>query len=211
MNIDSAHRDELLAAYTAHAAEIRSTLAEFRAVPATRHFYELCFCMMTPQSSALQCAAVAAELERRGFREHAFDPTGLLRSHEGGYVRFHNTKARRLLQLRGQWPAVRELLADDHDDKELRDALAESVAGIGMKEASHFVRNIGRTRVTIVDRHILRNLVRLGALAEWPKSIGRRMYLDIERRFECVAHALGIPPDELDLLLWRRETGFILK
>ncbi len=211
MNIDSAHRDELLATYTAYATEIRSTLAAFRAVPAARHFYELCFCMMTPQSSALQCAAVAEELERRGFHECAFDPSGLLRSHDGGYVRFHNTKARRLLRLREDWPVVRALLADDHDDKALRDALAETVQGIGMKEASHFVRNIGRTRVTIVDRHILRNLVRLGALDEWPKSIGRRMYLDIERRFECVAHTLGIPPDELDLLLWRRETGFILK
>jgi N-glycosylase/DNA lyase len=211
MNIDSAHRDELLATYTAYATEIRSTLAAFRAVPAARHFYELCFCMMTPQSSALQCAAVAEELERRGFHECAFDPSGLLRSHDGGYVRFHNTKARRLLRLREDWPVVRELLADDQDDKALRDALAETVQGIGMKEASHFVRNIGRTRVTIVDRHILRNLVRLGALDEWPKSIGRRMYLDIERRFECVAHTLGIPPDELDLLLWRRETGFILK
>jgi N-glycosylase/DNA lyase len=211
MNIDSAHRDELLATYTAYATEIRSTLAAFRAVPAARHFYELCFCMMTPQSSALQCAAVAEELERRGFHECAFDPSGLLRSHDGGYVRFHNTKARRLLRLREDWPVVRALLADDQDDKALRDALAETVQGIGMKEASHFVRNIGRTRVTIVDRHILRNLVRLGALDEWPKSIGRRMYLDIERRFECVAHTLGIPPDELDLLLWRRETGFILK
>jgi thermostable 8-oxoguanine DNA glycosylase len=35
--------------------------------------------------------------------------------------------------------------------------------------------------------------------------------MEIEALFEDLAVTLGIPIDELDLLLWRRETGFLLK
>lgn len=80
-----------------------------------------------------------------------------------------------------------------------------------MKEASHFLRNIGRTGVTIVDRHILKNLVRIGLLVEWPKSISEQNYLRIEALFEDLAEELGIPADELDLVLWSRETGMVLR
>lgn len=211
MDISENDRDELLERHAALRTAIRARLDEFRAVPAERHFYELCFCLMTPQSSAVQCNAVAAELERRGFREQPFDPAPLLRSWQDGYVRFHNTKARRLLAVRETFPAIAALLASDTDDKELRNLIATRISGLGLKEASHFLRNIGRTAVTIVDRHILRNLVRLGALEEWPRSISMRRYLAIEALFEDLAESLGIPADELDLLLWQRETGFLLK
>jgi len=202
---------ELQTQYAEHRDAIRARLDAFRAVPAERHFYELCYCLMTPQSSALQCHAVAEELERRGFRERPFDPASLLRSWENGYVRFHNTKALRLLEARDAFDGMAELLAADMEDKTLRNTIAGRIRGIGMKESSHFLRNIGRTRVTIVDRHILRNLVRLGALDTWPASISMRRYLAIELLFEDLAEALAIPADELDLLLWRRETGFVLK
>ncbi|MBR9974558.1 MAG: DNA lyase [Bacteroidetes bacterium] len=211
MDLQPGHIDELRQLHDQHGEAVRVRLAEFRGVPVDRHFYELCFCLMTPQSSALQCDAVAAELEHRGFREHGFDPTPLLRSWQEGYVRFHNTKARRLQELRGHFGEVRVLLASDMEDKPLRNQLAATVRGLGMKEASHFLRNIGRSKLCIVDRHIIRNLLRLGVLAEWPSSISVRRYLDIEQRFEDLANMTGIPADELDLLLWQRETGFLLK
>ncbi|MFA6235457.1 MAG: DNA lyase [Bacteroidota bacterium] len=211
MRIRKEDRTELLAQYETHRDAIRLRLDEFRAVQSERYFYELCYCLMTPQSSALQCHAVASELERQEFREHAFDPTPLLRSWQGGYVRFHNTKAKRLLEARDSFPAIAEMLESDDEDKQLRNMLAGRVRGIGLKEASHFLRNIGRTNVTIVDRHILRNLVRLGALDVWPASISTGRYLAIEALFEDLAGSLAIPSDELDLLLWQRETGFVLK
>lgn len=211
MTIAARFIDECRATHAEHAEEIRARLDEFRAVPPTRHFYELCYCLMTPQSSALQCAAVAAELEHRHFRDVAFDPAPLLRSWRNGYVRFHNTKARRLLALRARFEEVAAMMASDMEDKLLRNTLARTVDGLGMKEASHFLRNVGRTRVAIVDRHIIRNLIRSGVLDGEPAGISVRRYLDIERRFEDLADAMDIPADELDLLLWRRETGFVLK
>ncbi|MFZ1728499.1 MAG: hypothetical protein WAV84_00095 [Bacteroidota bacterium] len=204
-------RTELFTLYEKNRDAIRARLEEFRAVPSERYFYELCYCLMTPQSSALQCNAVAAELERLDFRENGFDPTPLLRSWQGGYVRFHNTKAKRLLELRESFDSIAPLLDAVTEDKQLRNMLAERVRGLGLKEASHFLRNIGRTNVTIVDRHILRNLVRLSALETWPTSISIRRYLIIEALFEDLANELSIPSDELDLVLWQRETGFVLK
>lgn len=209
--MDPASRSELLDDYRRHRSAIRKRLAEFRAVPRERWFYELAYCLLTPQSSARQCYLVAAELERRTFFETPFDAAPLLRSHEGGYVRFHNTKAERLLEAREAWPRIEERLLAPAEDKVLRSVLADTVKGLGYKEASHFLRNIGRTHVTIVDRHIIRNMVRLEILPDWPPSISRRRYLEIEALFEDLASALDIPGDELDLLLWRRETGIVLK
>lgn len=209
--IDASYIEELRGIHTEVRTRARARLKEFRAVPRERYFYELCFCLMTPQSSAVQCFAVAEELERRGFLEAPFDAAPLLRSHAGGYVRFHNTKARRLAEARENFPAVLRVLDTVQPAKEARDALVDRVRGLGMKEASHFLRNIGRLGCTIVDRHILRNLVRVGALDEWPRSISRARYPRIEEIFENLAAQCGIPPDELDLVLWSRETGAILK
>jgi N-glycosylase/DNA lyase len=204
-------RKELLEEYLRYRDVIRRRLEDFRRVPARRYFYELCYCILTPQSSAAQCDKVVRELERLRFRTERFDPESLLRSHEGGYVRFHRTKARRLLLLNSCFSDVGRLLSSGRDTKALRVDLVQRVTGLGMKEASHFLRNIGRTDVTIIDRHIIRNLLRLGLISEWPRSISTKRYLHIEAIFESAALELGIPSDELDLLLWRRETGFILK
>jgi N-glycosylase/DNA lyase len=204
-------RRELHAEHRRQREAIRARLRDFRHVPTERYFYELCFCLMTPQSSAAQCDKVARELERLNFRAAIFDPAPLLRSHEGGYVRFHHTKARRLEMLKLRFDDVDRLLIADVPTKECRSALVQLVSGLGLKEASHFLRNIGRTDVTIIDRHIIRNLIRLHLLEEWPSSVSPKKYLALETRFESLAEDLGIPADELDLLLWSRETGFILK
>jgi len=41
----------------------------------------------------------------------------------------------------------------------LRDILVRNIEGYGLKEASHFLRNIGLLNVSIIDRHILRFLL----------------------------------------------------
>ena len=192
-------------------SEIRRRLHEFEQVPSNRYFYELCYCLMTPQSSASQCNLVASELERLNFFQTGFDPQPLLRNFRNGYIRFHNTKSRRLLEAREYFSSILPLLESSAQEKELREALVRSVKGIGYKEASHFLRNIGKVNVAIIDRHILRNMLRAGILQSIPKTISAKKYIEIENLFEQFARSLNIPPAELDLLLWFRETGFILK
>jgi len=89
---------------------------------------------------------------------------------------------------------------------ELRNQIAEKVKGIGLKEAGHFLRNIGKSNneIAILDRHILRNL-------QEDKIKSKKHYLEIEQKFLNLAKKLKIPIDELDLLFWSKENGEIFK
>ena len=97
------------------------------------------------------------------------------------------------------------------DPQEERLWLVHNVKGLGWKESSHFLRNIGRKNLAILDRHILRNLTRHRVLRAFPRTLTPRHYAKIEQQFLSFAARLGITIDELDLLFWSRETGEILK
>jgi len=86
------------------------------------------------------------------------------------------------------------------------------VKGIGLKEASHFLRNIGLGGdIAILDRHILKNLARLGVIQSVPPTLTSRRYLEIESSMKEFARSTGIPMDHLDFVLWYRETEDIFK
>jgi N-glycosylase/DNA lyase len=95
----------------------------------------------------------------------------------------------------------------------LREWLVKNVKGIGMKEAGHFIRNMGlsNNQLAILDVHILKNLKEFGIIEKIPKSLTKKEYLKIEDRMREFSKKIGIPLDELDLLLWSKETGFIFK
>ena len=102
---------------------------------------------------------------------------------------------------------------DSRDVFRTREWLVENIKGLGYKEASHFLRNIGLGKdLAILDRHILKNLKRYGVIDKMPASLGtKKVYLDIERRMLEFSKKINVPPDELDLLFWARQTGFVFK
>lgn len=203
--------DELRAMHKVRKNEIRSRLREFHSVPPSEYFYELCYCLLTPQTNAFNAAGAVDELKANSFRERAFDPEPVLRNPRR-YIRFHATKAKRLLELREIFPRVESHLASNAPAAELRERLVKETKGLGMKEATHFLRNIGKNEgLAILDRHILRNLVRYGAVGALPVSLTKKQYLAVERRFQRFAVRIGIPLDELDLLFWSYQTGSIFK
>jgi N-glycosylase/DNA lyase len=195
---------------------IRARLQDFARVPANEHFYELAYCLLTPQSSAVNADAAVARLKARAFREQGGDPAAILRQPDS-YIRFHNTKARRLLTLREQFMDCAARLAQTppassvEDVQELRAWFVAHVNGLGMKEASHFLRNIGYRGLAILDRHILRNLRLHGIMRAMPATLTTARYHAIETRFRLFAEVIHIDMDELDLLFWSRETGEIRK
>lgn len=190
--------------------EIRKRLREFGAVPAGEHFYELVYCLLTPQSSAVNADAAVRALQEADFLRCGIDPAPILRRKEA-YIRFHNTKAHRILAARERFPEIAERLSAGIPPAGLRTWLVGAVKGLGLKEASHFLRNIGRRDLAILDRHILKNLQLHGVIRSLPRTLTPRRYLAIERAFLRFSRAVGIPMDELDLLFWSRETGRILK
>jgi N-glycosylase/DNA lyase len=202
---------ELLRLYEMQKNAIRSRLTDFRSVPPGQYFYELAFCLMTPQSSAEHADLVSHSLQSSRFQETGFDPEPFLREPDQ-YIRFHRTKARHLLKAREEFGAIARSLNDGLEPFALRDWLVEHVKGLGLKESTHFLRNIGKSEgLAILDRHILRNLRRFGVIRAVPQSLTRKRYLRIEKRFHLFAENIGIPAGELDLLFWSMETGEIRK
>lgn len=190
--------------------DIKNRLEEFTNVAENKYFYELCFCICTPQSKAANAFIVQKVLEQKKFLTKPFKIEPLLRKKEN-YIRFHNTKAKRLLQARKIYPKVLEILSSDLSPAQKRDWIVTNVNGIGMKEASHFLRNIGYRNLAILDRHILKHLVLCGLYNEVPKLASKKDYLAVEKRFLQFSKQVKIPVDELDLLFWSYETGTILK
>ena len=198
--------------YEARKEAIRRRLQDFAEVPASEHFYELAFCILTPQSSARNAEATIAELIDNGFLEQGFDPTPHLRD-PSHYIRFHITKGKRLLHVREVFPELAPHLSNRTlPPQALRELVLASIPGLGMKESSHFLRNIGVTSLAILDRHIYRHLTRLKVIEEPPKSgPTKKRYLEIEEAWHKFANDVGISLDELDLLFWSMETGEIRK
>ena len=170
---------------------------------------ELCFCLMTAnfqveKSIAIQKALcdsfpalsegeLAAELKRMGHR-------------------FPNTRAKFIVQARKHKKGLRALLDSFDDAQARREWLVKNVKGLGLKEASHFLRNIGYKDYAIIDFHIVDKLARAG-LIEKPKSkaVSPKRYLEIEQVLEELGSRAGLDHAELDLYLWFSETGKVLK
>ncbi|MBD3310263.1 N-glycosylase/DNA lyase [Candidatus Woesearchaeota archaeon] len=197
---------QLLKEYGRKNEIIRQRLRDFKQLGHEDLFYELCFCLLTPQSKAKSCDSVVKELKSRRFLERPFRPNRLLKQK----TRFHNNKSRYLLEARKRCDCILLQLDKRRDPKEIREWLVANVKGLGYKEASHFLRNIGFEGVAILDRHILRNLESLGVI-NMPRTLTRKRYLEIEKSFERFAKSTGIPMDELDLLFWSMQTGEVFK
>jgi len=201
---------ELYQLYATRRNAILARLEEFSRVDASAYFYELAYCILTPQSSAVKAGKAVARLQEKRFHEEAVDPEPVL-SRRDSYIRFHKTKARLLLEMKKKYAEISAALSNGDPAYALRDWLVKHVKGLGYKEASHFLRNIGYRDLAILDRHILRNLKNFGVIHTIPKSLTKKKYLKLEKRFQKFAAAVGIPLDELDLLFWSLETGEILK
>jgi N-glycosylase/DNA lyase len=108
---------------------------------------------------------------------------------------------------------LRERLESFEDPVERRDWLAreKGIKGLGYKESSHFLRNVGYRGYAILDKHILRCLAEVGVIASPQPPATRARYLATEERLRGFAEDLGVDFDELDLVLWSMKTGEILK
>lgn len=176
-----------------------------------RIFSELCFCLLTPQSKAKICDAAIQNLVKTGllFTGSENDIKDYLIG-----VRFNNNKAKYVIKARGMFngSSVKKKLKEFSSPLELRNWLVENVNGMGLKEASHFMRNIGMyENITILDRHILKNLHKHGVIEEIPNPLTKKQYLDIEEKMKAFANEVGVPLEELDLLFWSEETGEVFK
>ncbi len=192
---------------------VKERLEEFKllnTLPEDEWFSELCFCLLTANSSAkkgmqiqteigdgfstLPKKELSAELKRLGYR-------------------FFNKRAEYIVGAR---PYSRDLKKNiqklaKKDTRKAREWLVENVKGLGYKEASHFLRNVGYTDIAILDRHILRVMHDNQMIPEVPKSLNKVQYLTYENVLRLVAYRLKLSLAAMDLYLWYTQTGKVLK
>lgn len=176
---------------------------------------ELSFCILTPQSKAVNAWKAITTLRENGllFNGSAEDIVEYL-----NIVRFKNNKSKYLVALREQMQNEKgEIITKDFfnsisDVKEKREWIVKNIKGMAYKEAGHFLRNVGFGKeIAILDRHILKNLVKLEVIGDIPKSLTPKLYLEIEEKMKAYCKYISIPMDSLDLLLWYKEAGEIFK
>lgn len=210
--------DRLRLSYIAKRDLIKARLKEFKNIfeqgDDIRIFEELVFCIFTAGTSAKMglrsVSAVSDILLDAGFEELS---TRLQHVH-----RFPNSRARYIVHTREHLKRafgfrLKDSILYIEDPLERRDFLAnyKGIKGVGYKEASHFLRNIGFSGYAILDKHILKTLNELKLIENAKPPTTRDRYLQIESRLKRFADELGIDFDELDLLLWSEKTGEILK
>jgi len=124
--------------------------------------------------------------------------------------RHPDARARYIALARAHADGLREILDSCAGGREAREWLVRNVKGLGYKEASHFLRNIGYGDLAIIDLHIVDLLVSRGVVVR-PKTLTPARYLEIESILRELASRTGLTLGELDLYLWYQETGKILK
>lgn len=218
------HTKELVGPY------VRSRLAEFKRLGAegittfdfrpfadyvyeADLFSELCFCILTANSSAITAIRIQKEaggefLQRSGRKklENLIASIG---------HRFVRQRVERILKARKKFQKVMELLQREKDPMEIRELISNSksqykIEGFGLKEASHFLRNVGHENLAIVDRHILRFL-RDGGFIQEQKTLTRKVYMQAEEALQKICNNLGLTQAELDLYIFYQKTGKVLK
>jgi len=132
-------------------------------------------------------------------------------------VRFKYKKSKYLVYAREKFSedgklVIRSALGKNINTFKKREWLVNNIKGIGYKEASHFLRNIGfGSDIAILDRHILRTLKSIKVIDEISESLSKKKYLNIEEKMRNFSKDIKIPMDHLDLLFWYREKGEVFK
>jgi N-glycosylase/DNA lyase len=217
LKINKTNTLEIKKVYSKFKEEIECRLAEFKKIGKNATpkelFIELAFCVLTPQSKAKLCWEAIVTMQKKNI---LFNGTIDDINKELQKVRFKNKKAEYLYRARCNFfkkeNSIYENIKKTKSTLELREYLVRNIKGIGYKEASHFLRNIGLgEEIAILDRHIIRNLIELGVLKKYPKNLSEKNYEGIEEKMKALSKILDIPIDTLDLVFWAKETGEVFK
>ncbi|MGB9790063.1 N-glycosylase/DNA lyase [Thermotoga caldifontis] len=160
-------------------------------------YSELCFCILTANWSA-SGGMKAQELIGDGFITMSEEElTEMLTKLHHRYP-----KARASYIVRNRWVLGRLRPLLSLDAMQAREWLVKNVVGIGYKEASHFLRNVGIEELAILDRHVLSLMLEYGLIDSLPSSLTKQRYLRLESLLKQEAEVFGETLGKFDLYLW---------
>jgi len=184
-----------------------SEFASFKTKSNDEWFSELCFCILAANAKQKTSEAIQSQINPEGFKTLSQETLAdLIKINKH---RFHNTKAKYIIHARQFAGNLKEQLLDKTEHV-AREWLVQNIKGIGMKEASHFLRNTGSQNLAILDRHIVNSLAEHNLIVK-PKTLTPQKYKEIEQIFTNMASTLRVAPAKLDLMLWYLKTGEVAK
>ena len=218
MNTETLTVERVMQTHRERRDEIRSRLSEFEAVWSkgtdARLWEEMVYCFFTGGCSAkmgLRSVEAVRPLLAAGTQPEIAEALV-------GVHRYPNARARYVY-------ASRSFLTE-HCNLELRKKLEsfdcrlarrdwlvkeKGIKGLGYKEASHFLRNIGFKGYAILDKHVLKCLAELKIIPSPKPPNTRSKYLTVEDKLRDLTERTQIDFDEMDLVLWSMKTGQVLK
>jgi N-glycosylase/DNA lyase len=210
--------EKVIEAHATRRGEIKRRLSEFEVIwekgSDAQLWEEMVFCFFTGGCSAkMGLRSIDAV---RPFLSDGSQPE--IASALAGVHRYPNARARYVFDSRNFLREhcnleLRKKLESFDCMLERRDWLVKEkgIKGLGYKEASHFLRNIGLKGYAILDKHVLKCLAEL-KIIEAPKPPNNRStYLRVEDKLRDLTERTKIDFDEMDLVLWSMKTGQILK
>jgi len=210
--------DRIVETHRLRRREIRRRLSEFAATGRNgsdeKLWEEMVFCFFTGGCSARMGLNAIDAVRPLLFTGDQAELAGALT----GVHRYPNARARYIVASREFLKEhcglrLRKKLRSFECRLERRDWLVreKGIKGLGYKEASHYLRNVGFRGYAILDKHVLNCLAELKIIDEPKPPNTRARYLTIEDELKQLTDATGIDFDELDLVLWSMKTGVILK
>ena len=161
-------------------------------------FSELSFCVLTANWSAEKGTKAQQALGPQGFLSLSLPCLEEELSKVGH--RYPSARARFIFENRKLFGHLKDVISLETD--QARDFLVKEAKGIGWKESSHFLRNVGHEDVAILDRHVVRLMVRYNITSEIPKSWSEKKYIFYESLLRKQSEEFGEPLGKFDLYLW---------
>lgn len=207
-----------------HQEEISSRLKEFKKLrdsPEQRKFKELVFVILTSQTDAEKAWSATEKLGENDLIING-DKKEISQVLEQNDINYPENKSGYIVENRETLsqptlvnPEKELKISDKIDEEDLdksRTWFAENMKGMGLKGASHFLRNIGYgNEFAIVSGHIVNILCDLKLLENSEPPENREKYLEIENKVRTLSQDLEIGVKELDLVLWSMRTGKVFK
>ena len=169
-------------------------------------FKEICFCILTANFNAEKSIKIQDELGDCFLKE---SESKIAKKLKNLGHRYPNTRAKYITDSVECKDSLKDII-NSSNDEDLREWIVKNIRGLGYKETSHFLRNIGFDNYAIIDFHIIDILVNHN-LIKRPKNLSKIKYLEIENTLRDIAKETDLTLAKLDLYLWYIETGKILK
>jgi N-glycosylase/DNA lyase len=193
-------------------------LPDFGSLAESDLWRELCFCLLSPRTRFERVVMAMKHLETCRVIERlaSCDPTlnvrlvARLLSESHQTCRFPNQKAIRIVGARdafygsGRRNPIRTFLASFDAASDARAGLVKVVPGFGLKEASHFLQNIGLgDDLAVLDVHVTKFLASVfsESVTTSPPRTAQE-YFELEQLFLELSFETGLNVRTLDLAIW---------